>query len=379
MLCRSSFAVVSVCALAALAGSASAAVNFQLVKTISTATLGQRPGSVAANGNHLYWGGLFGGARLHQVTDPMGAANFAGQFGGLNNPATNGGLANGGASTNGYTNLHTNGRTLVASTENGGATPDILQSWAFGTQNNNFGGNAGPASLNTQTGRFDGAGVDPVTGNIMAVGFGGDAQNFYNPTTGAPIANPTANILFYSGVGTGWKDVAFDQETGDLYLRAFGGVARGKRIGDGQYETLTGGAGVQTIVNNVDDFASAINVEFIPASAAGRDLVILNARGLGGTTFTDKVRVFDSTPPTLGPNAIDTPVAVNFLAADGVTPFTTASATSGIYDFSWDPANRVLWVSDFSSHAIYAFAVPTPGAGALLLGAGLLAARRRRA
>ena len=103
-----------------------------------------------------------------------------------------------------------------------------------------------------------------------------------------------------------------------------------------------------------------------------------NGRGFGGTTFAEKIRVYDSTPPLLGNNAIDTLVATTFVGLDGVTPFSTTSADSGIYDFSWDPANRVLWVSDFSAQAIYGFAVPAPSAGMLLAGAGLLAARRRR-
>lgn len=379
MLRSTSLIGLSVCALLALVDSASASVTFQLVKIIDTAALGgQRPGSVAARGNHLYFGGLFGGARLHHVTDPMGAANLSSVFGGINNAATNGGLGSAGGTSNGYTNMHTDGRTLVASTENGGGTRDVLQSYSFGTTNLNFGANSGPASLNTQTGRLDGAAVDPVTGKIMTVGFGGDAQNFYDPATGAAVSVPAANILFFPGVGTGWKDVAYDQETGDLYLRSVGGIARGRRVADGEFQTLTGGAGVQTIANNFDDSASAINVEFIPASAAGQDIVIGNGRGFGGTTFAEKIRVYDSTPPLLGNNAIDTLVATTFVGLDGVTPFSTTSADSGIYDFSWDPANRVLWVSDFSAQAIYGFAVPAPSAGMLLAGAGLLAARRRR-
>ncbi len=359
--------------------SVSSAVTLKLVKELDMAALNAgQPGSVAAYGNHLYVGSLFGGATLYHIQNPLGATTPAVAFGGINNPATNGGLANAGSTSNGYVSLHTDGTTLIAATENGGATPDIGQSYAFGTETLKWGRNSGAASMNTQTGTIDGAGVDPITGKVMTTGYGGDAQNFYNATTGAAVSVPGANILFYPGVGTGWKDVAYDKATGDIYLRAFGGVARGKRIGDGKFQTLEGGAGVQTIVDGVNDFASAINVEYLPASFAGQELVVLNIRG-NPNTFGDQVKLFSATPPSAGGTATDTPVAVNFVQGDGVTPFTTTAAGSGIYDFSFDPVNNALYVSDFSTSQVHVFQAVVPEPASLAaMGLITLALVRRR-
>lgn len=361
-----------------VASHASASVTLKLVKQLDMAQLNAgQPGSVAARGNHLYVGSLFGGATLYHIVDPLGATQPAVAFGGINDPATNGGLANAGGTSNGYVSLHTDGVTLIAGTENGGATPDIAQAYQFGTTTLKWGANSGFTSLNTQTNRIDGIAVDPISGNVMSTGFGGDLQNFYSAASGAPVAVPGANILFYPGVGTGWKDVAYDQSTGDIYLRAVGGVARGQRIADGRFQTLEGGAGIQTIVDGVNDFASAINVEFLPSSFAGQPLVVLNVRG-NPNTFADQVKLFSATPPSAGGTATDTPVPVSFVLGDGVTPFDTTLAGSGIYDFSYDPINNLLYVSDFSSSQVHIFSnIPEPATAAVLAGAAVVLLRRR--
>lgn len=362
-----------------------AQVTFKLDKQLDMAALSAgQPGSVAAYGNNLYVGSLFSGARLYHIQNPLGTPSTAVMFGGLSSPATNGGLGGPGATTNGYVNLYTDGTTLIAATENGGITPDIAQAYQFGGTTLNWGGNSGTSSMNTQTGTLDGAGVDPISGLVMTTGYGGDAQNFFSATTGSSQSVPGANILFYPGVGTGWKDVTYDHATGDIYLRAVGGVARGQRVATGQFQTLNGGAGVQTIVDGVNDFASAINVEFLPASFAGQGLVILNNRNNAGTTFANIVKTYSATPPSSGGTATDTPVAASFVLANGTTPFTTTSAASGIYDFSFDPVNSKLYVSDFSTSQVHVFsAVPEPTSVVALGVAGLAAAfvtcRRRRA
>lgn len=379
---RTSLFVAGFSTISLLAGAAQA-VTFTLVKQLDGAALNfGSPGSIAAYGNDVYVGTLFGGAQLHHIANPLGAAANINTFGGINNSLTNGGLASAGPTSNGYVSLHTNGVTLVAATDNGGATPDIAQSYAFGTDTLKWGNNAGPTfagGLNTQGNRIDGAGIEPVTGRVMLTAFGGDRQNFFDANTGAEVVVPGANILFYPGVGTGWKDVSYDNATGDLYLRAWGGVARGQRIGDGQFQTLEGGAGVQTIVNTDDNFVSAVNSEFIPTSAAGVPLVIANYRSLGGSTFADKVKVFLATPPSAGGTATETPVSANFVGLDGITPFTTAAAGSGIYDFSFDPVAGLLYVSDFSAGQVHVFAVPEPGTMMLGLGLAGCAMLRRRA
>ncbi|MFM7519665.1 MAG: autotransporter-associated beta strand repeat-containing protein [Planctomycetota bacterium] len=360
--------VSSWCVLAAAALTAtptSAQIRLQLVKQLDMAALGAgQPGSVAAYGTHLYAGSLGSGGNLYHIVNPLGTPGLAVTFGGLKDPATNGGLASPGVTTNGYVSLYTDGVTLVAATNNGGNTPDIAQSYLFGSETLNWGGNSGPGSLETQTYRIDGAAVDPISGNVMATGWGGDAQNFYSPTVAAPVAVPDANILYYDpGVKTGWRDVSYDHATGDIYLRAANGAARGQRIADGRFVTLNGTTpGIQTIVSLVNPLTSAINVEYLPSSFAGQGLVIMNNRELRGTTFADIVKTFSATPPTSAPTsrspggvATTTPVAVSFVRADGVTPFTTTTASSGIYDFSYNPVDNRLYVSDYSTSQIHVF------------------------
>ncbi|MGL4514999.1 MAG: PEP-CTERM sorting domain-containing protein [Lacipirellulaceae bacterium] len=342
--------VVFVAVVAAMAlASPSNAFNLRLVAQLDTAALQAGvPGSVAAHGNTVYIGGLFGGGQLHRIVNPLTTPTKVNTFGGGSLPG------------NGYVTLSTDGVTLLAATDNAdfpnSGVGDLAQSYAFGTDTLNWSQTSVPAQLNTQANTIDGGAVDPVTGRVMLTCFGCDTQNFYDQNSGASVEVPGANILFYPGVGTGWKDVDYDEATGDVYLRAWGGVARGTRVGDGQFQTLEGNTGIQTIVDSADDnFVSAINVAHLPAQFAGPGgAVIINLRG-APNTFFDQVKVFSATPPSADGTATDTPIAVTFTGADGVTPFNTAAAGSGIYDFSYDPINNLLYVSDFSTSQVHVF------------------------
>ncbi|MBN1855044.1 MAG: hypothetical protein JW829_20085, partial [Pirellulales bacterium] len=166
------------------------------------------------------------------------------------------------------------------------------------------------------------------------------------------LVDPNPSIIYDPGVGTGWRDIDYDATTGNLYLRAVRGIAKGVRdnMTSHDYTRPDGtGPGIQTIVNLNDGFDSAINIEFLPASFAGQDLLIVNRR-VNPNTFAEQIELYD-------PNAIDTQVAITFLAMDG-SPFMTANADSGIYDFSYDPIHELLYISDFSSSQIHIFGVP---------------------
>lgn len=349
----------------------SPAATFQLVAQLDTAALNAGvPGSVAAYGDTLYIGGLFAGGQLHRISNPLGAASNAATFGG--------GLPAG--STNGYVSLNTDGTTLVAATNNGGGAADVVQVYNFATNALNWASDSATLGITAAApnDRIDGAAVDPINGHVLLTGFGSGTQHLRSAAApGSAIVGATSS-LFDGGTGntgTGFRDVDFDNATGDIYLRAVNGVARGNRVGVtlGDYTRLDETtAGVQTIVQLADGFNSAINVEFLPANfAGGQELVIMNFRN-GANTFNDQVRVYDAT-------TVNGLVAANFVGFDGVTPFTTANAASGIYDFSYDPVNAVLYVSDFSTSQVHAFRyVPEPSALALLAAAAPLLARRRR-
>lgn len=67
------------------------------------------------------------------------------------------------------------------------------------------------------------------------------------------------------------------------------------------------------------------------------------------------------------------------VASMGASPF-TAGLFGNIESLAYDPATRQLFIGDENSASsqIAVFTVPAPGAASLLVGAGLLAARRRR-
>lgn len=328
--------------------------TFQLVTQLDAAALGIGvPGSVAAYGDTLYVANLFGGS-ISRITDPLGAPAVANTFG----PALAG---------NGRVSLSTNGVTLVAASNNA-AINDTVESYVFGTDALNF--SATPAAYGRT--RFDGAAVDPNTGNIFVTGFGSGLPLVLNPTTGADASSSPTN-LFVSETGTGFRDLEFDNATGNVYLRAVNGVAVGKRTGADDFAKLDGTtAGVEAIAFGAtvgDGTNSAINVEYVPGAFGSPAVVIFNRRN-APDTFADQVLVYDA-------NSVNVPVATSFVT-QSLAPFTTASAGSGIYDFSFDPVNSLLYVSDFSASQIHVFRyVPEPSA-ALLLAPVLVSGLSRR-
>jgi hypothetical protein len=348
-------------AIALIAGSAATAsgqVSFIQVNQIDAGALGlSNLGSVTAHGDKLYAGTLFGAGQVWEITD---------QFGTPGAVAVGPGNTTGGG--NGFVSLDTDGTTLVAATNNGGGA-DIVQVFDAATNGLNWSSDA--TTLPGLT-RIDGAAVDPISGNVLLTGFGNGNQNLFDPASPTPVGTmPT--IIFDGGAGnvsTGFRDVSYDDATGDLYLRAVNGVGRGIRVGDDDYQDLSGTAGIDTIRQDADGFNSAINVEFVPVPG-GDNIAIYNLRN-GANTFGDQVRV-------TGVDGLNIDIAASFFAADGVTPFAVGDASSGIYDFSYNPVNGLLYVSDFSDGTITAFQViPAPASAALLGLGGLAAARRRR-
>ena len=97
------------------AAPAGAQVRFQLVKQLDMAALAAAPPvSVAAYGTHLYAGSLGTGGRLYHIADPLGSPGPAVTFGGLNDSASNGGIAGPGTTTNGYVSLYTAEARLIS-------------------------------------------------------------------------------------------------------------------------------------------------------------------------------------------------------------------------------------------------------------------------
>lgn len=354
---------------AASAVPSSAQITLQLRTTLDGFTFGTgNPGSVAAYGDTLFVGSLFGAGTITRINNPLTSPVSAGTLSGT--------LPLGG---NGYVSLDTDGTTLVAASNNSGAS-DVVRVFDVATGTLRYEANPanlpgpGPGSASTQ--RIDGAAIDPITGNVWLTGFGGGLPTVLSPNTLTSVSNNPSTLFAGSPTGTGFRDINFDAATGDLYLRATNGVLGGKRVAASvddftTLNSLGATAGFSQIAGG--DFAtlqdagrSALNIEFLPASFTGTEgIFITNTRVQAPTLtpFSNQVLAFDAdagfdgmSPFSLNPAGV--PVSLTFLDADGVTPFTTAGSTDGIYDFSFDPVNEVLYIADHSNGAIYAFSQP---------------------
>jgi hypothetical protein len=357
--------VVAAVVMASAPAFVSHGLSLKIVQQIDTSALNIAagfPSSIAANGNNLYIGSLFAGGKIVQIGTP------------LTSPTRIGELVPGGSTPgNGYVTLNTNGTTLVAATNNAGGN-DIVQSFNVSTGALNYTRSA------TQLGiaRIDAAAVDPITGEVLVLGFNSSTQTILDPVTAAvSTLDPTPSVLQAAApTSTGWRDIAFNRTTGDIFLRATGGVARGNRNPasgtTADYTTpdpFEGPAGVQQIATLEDNFQSAINIEYLPTSFLGQSLIVVNDRtpNAGTRTLSQHLVFFDSESGGENGPAAGTTASVSLFAADGVTPFTGLTSGSGIFDFSFDPVNEVLWVADHANALIYAFDTlgggPTPQAG----------------
>lgn len=337
----------------AIGSVATAQPTFQLVTQIDTSALDVAagfPASIAAYGDDLYIGSLFSGGSIAHIENPLTAPLNVGTLGG-------GGSIPG----NGYVSLYTDGVTLVGATNNAGGA-DLAQSFDVATGAQNWSQSASDLGI----GRIDGAAIDPINGNVILTSFGSTTQTILDPVTGADASDNPSAFQAAAPVSTGWRDLAFNRSTGDVYLRATGGIARGNRnpqgSGSDDYTTpdpFEGPAGVQAIAVLEDNFQSAINIEFLPTSFAGDDLFIVGDRTTGGmNAFNDHIRVYEMDEST----GLATTVNASFLGTDGLA-FAPADSTNGIYDFSFDPVNELLYISDHENALVYIFGQPAGPSG----------------
>lgn len=361
---RSSLLSLASVAVVCLGGvGVSAQVDLQLLTTLDGFNLDTgNPGSVAAYGDRLYVGSLFGGGKISQINDPLGTPT---------NAATLSGSLT--LSGNGYVTLDTDGTTLVAASNNSGAN-DIVQVFNVATGTLNYeanpGGLPGPAKS-----RIDGATIDPLTGNVWVTAFASGLPTILEAGALVDASDDPSELFGGTPTGTGFRDLNFGPN-GNLYLRGTNGIIAGVRNGTTvddftTINSLGATAGFSQIVgggstNLQDSFQSAINVELLPASFTGtEDLVISNTRQPASvlTPFADQVLAFEADAGFDGSNPFSLDEAgvaatINFLASDGVTTFTTAGSDNGIYDFSFDPVNEVLWIADQGNGVIYGFGKP---------------------
>lgn len=368
--------------LAAAGLTASASAQFTLLANIdllaatdaanTTSRIGTNIGAVSWDGTNLYIAGRNnGGTALQvgilQVNNPLGTPSLGTFFG----TAT-------AQSTRGYSGLATNG-TILASTLETGANAGVVTTWTQATNTqigtrSNLGTAAGTAfnpGFNQQAGASTGnlayaAGgsgrhlvVDPNTAGLSSI---------YN-TTAAPVQGAIWNSIATSaspinGMGTNYRDLAFDPTTGDIYGRAANAITKAIRTGENSF-------GTQTILWS----------NYGPSGQSGAAGVNQQNLAFMNTPYGKFIMFNDRPSGTLTPGDIST--WVKMMDTNGnlqsiVLPLAITS-TAGIYDFSYDPISNTLAISDSSNSRVYILGnVPTPGAAGVLAMGGLLAARRRR-
>ncbi|MEO1534456.1 MAG: hypothetical protein AAFS11_02715 [Planctomycetota bacterium] len=348
-------------AVAILAGTAASATGqLQMVEimrtSISAATgegnnwfIGRNVSSVAWDGSSLYVGGQSfnsAGSAISKVTPQMGTTSglfeLAGNFG---FEATN--------ATRGVQDLaiSDDGRLAVATDNGGGA--------AFGYRL--FDANGNPISSFANSVRGNGIDFDPINGVAAGVVLGSGRVNGFNDD-GSVFSgwDAATGPVIFNGSSTN-RDSEFDSD-GNLYFRSPNQINVVPRTG-----ATTFGSVVELRANDpAANFVNGQNLEVI--EGFGDDIILFNDRlsTSNGQSFTDVIQAIDENG-----NAVS--ISFDFLDAFGDAP-----TGNGYYDFSYHAASQTLAISDFAANQVYIFAVPAPGAAALLGLGGLAAARRRR-
>jgi hypothetical protein len=296
-----------------------------------------------------------------------------------------------------------NGNQLAASYDAGSSSINGIQmynasantqTWnlaATGTNTANIGTTRGSAGPDFDPG-YNG---DPGLGGGLGWTTQGNQRRLLNNSTNGSliyVASTNASLMAaYPNVQLGmtivpspltttWRDMAFDPDTGDLYLRNQVGVVATRRTGAntdanpvdstaGQSATIYTNAGNLT-ANNV-----GINIGFMDAvessgsNSYSGDLLVFNDRGSLGTgqSWTNVIK-FTTTSGS---------------AVNAEYEFLSDPASSrGAYDFEWDTTTQTLAVLDSVNLTVSIFAIPEPSTYALLAvaaaGLGAHVLRRRR-
>lgn len=364
---------------AAIAGQSMAGIELQLVANIdvfgavdvnnTTSRIGTNVAAVAWTGSQLFIGGANNsGAALNvglmEVQNPLASPTLGSRFGTLS-----------AAASRGYVGLSVQSGVL-ASTNQTAASSAVVTTWNTGTS-----AQIGTRTLGTSAGTaFDPgfAGSTPSAGSLAYGVVGSGRRVSVNPNTAGLTdvyvtgAGPTQGAIWNSiatgsgGMGSQYRDLAFDPVTGDIYGRAANAISKAVRTGENTFGTQ-----------------SVIFSNFGPGGQSGAAGV--NGQNLGfiNNALTGNFLIFNDRPSgTI--SAANISSFVKAVAPDGTSlPINwngfSATSGAGVFDFSYDAGSGTLAISDSSNSRVYIFqVVPAPSAAALLGLGGLLAARRRR-
>lgn len=289
--------------------------------------IGNNPSAVAWNGTDLFLAGFNnqpvgspGNVAIVRISAALsGTPAFGASFGTLTAPGLRG-----------YTGLDIDGSTLVASYDPGSTANEGISAWDL---------NGNPLWQRSARGG-SGVGFDPGFGGVDAgvawTTFGSGRRALQDSATGADIYTSGNGMIINPSGGTFWRDMDFDDVTGDFYGRKGNLVITGERTGGNS-------------LGNLRELASPTLAEFVAAQniavlrTGPHVAVIWNDRPItaGTQRFFDVIRV------TRADGTLDRPEWNGFTAMD----------SSGAYDFSFDAASQTLAIMDFSLRQVHLFAV----------------------
>ena len=380
---------LSVVAVAGLAGAANAQIVLERLATIDLTNITANPISakfIGTSGSAVAWDGRSlwvagynnsgtGGrpVGISKIGDVYGSPSFGDSFGVQSIP-----------SGRGYRSLAVQNGRVLSGLEGGGAINDSLASWdaavttpaapvwginarvgwsdfdpGFNASGAASGAGAGWGTFNTNPSNR--ALRDAATGTeTHSTATGGSLGTAPFPGTG-----PVANAALPRGLD-------FDPATGDAWGRVNNTVARAARTGENSFSAfaLVASPNLPAQFPNQE----GQNIEIARGSTFG-DLAFFNNRGAsaGSQLWSNVFRAINLA------GVAQTISYLNFNPADA------ANNSIGFFDFSYDAASNTLAVLSFGDAGgqsglkqVHIFAVPTPGAAALLGLGGLVAFRRRR-
>ena len=227
--------------------------------------------------------------------------------------------------------------TLVSAFDTGSAVADGISGWDQQNDTKLWDVNARGGS---------GCAVDPGTvplgigGGITGYGaawtsFGSGRRSLNDLANGANIYTSSDGMIINgAGTGTFWRDMDFNDATGDIWLREGNNLISATRVGPNAVTNTT------LVVDEVEaDFTAGQNLAHLQALGA----VIYNERSstAGGQAFFDSVRVVNEDGTTRGTNW------------GGYAP----ADSNAYYDFSYDAAAGRLAILDFANRTVDVFLV----------------------
>jgi hypothetical protein len=328
--------------LAALSATATAQVRFtelaaiDLTSTAAAANpefIGTNPSAVAWDGTRLFVSGNnnSGGAQAQnyncsivEILNPLsGTPGYGPVFGTIDTPPVG----------RGYLGLDIQGNRIAAAYDPGAAHPQGIAAYDLaGTplwaKNARGGSGVGfdPGALGTAAGR----GVGWTT-------FGSTSRALQDAVSGADVYTTTNGMSIDAGEGTFWRDIDFDDATGDVWLREGNNVIHAVRSGP----NLTARSVVVYDANPDADFVIQQNVAFCGTPTGA--FVIYNDRAFGSSN-----QGFFQTVIAIRPDG--SPLVPDW-GAFNPQPGTAA------YDFSYDAGSNTLAILDSGNRMVHLFQV----------------------